>query len=122
LSGSATSGGGGSIFVDSATSESVPLPDLSSDFLESLPDEVLSGGFPDFVAEPNPTVPLSRAFATDDLVSDFLATEGVVLEDFVLDDFVSADFGLVESFRGNFARDRILVAGFFLSDLAFAMA
>jgi hypothetical protein len=51
-----------------------------------------------------------------------LATEGVVLEDFVLDDFVSADFGLVESFRGNFARDRILVAGFFLSDLAFAMA
>jgi hypothetical protein len=118
LSGSATSGGGGSIFADSG---SVPSPDLSFDFLESLRDEVLSGGFPDFVAGPNPTAPLSRAFASDDLVLDFSETEGGVLEDFVLDDFVSVDFGLVESFRGDCARDRILVAGFFVADLAFAM-
>jgi len=119
LSGSATSGGGGSIFADSG---SVPSPDSSSDFLEFLRNEVLSGGFPDFVAGPNPTAPLSRGFAPDDLVLDFSAAEGGVLEDFVLDDFVSADFRLVESFRGNCARDRTLVAGFFVSDLVFAMA
>jgi hypothetical protein len=44
----------------------------------------------------------------DDLVSGFLATEGVVLEDFVLDDCACAC-------------GRVLVAGFFASDLAFAM-
>src|SRR5262245_34964888 len=109
LSGSATSGGGGSIFADSATSESVSLADLSSDFLEFPRDEVLFGGFPDFVAGPNLTMPSSGAFALDDLGSDFPATEGVVLEDFALDDFACA-------------RDGVLVAGFFASDLAFAMA
>jgi len=120
LSGSATSGGGGSIFADSATSASVFLADLSFDFLESLRDEALSVGSPDFVAESNLTAPLSSA--PDDLVSDFLATEGAVLEDFVLDDFASVDFGFVESFTGDCARDRVSIAGFFVADLAFAMA
>jgi hypothetical protein len=119
LSGSATSGGGGSIFADSG---SVPSPDLSSNFLESLRDEVLSVGFPDFVTGPSPTAPLSRAFVPDDLVLDFSATIGDVLGDFVLDDFVSVDFSSVESFKGACACDRVLVAGFFVSDLAFAMA
>jgi hypothetical protein len=86
LSGSATSGGGGSIFADSATSAPASLADLWSDFLESLRDEALSGGFPDFVARPNLAVLLSGALVPDDLVSDFLITEGVVLGDFALDD------------------------------------
>jgi len=107
LSGSATSGGGGSIFADSATSASAPLADLSSDFFESLRDEGVFRAFPDFVAEPNLAAPLSGALAPDGLVSDFLATEDVVLEDFVLDDC---------------ACGRVLVARFFASDLAFAMA
>jgi hypothetical protein len=108
LSGSATSGGGGSIFADSATSAPAPLADLWSDFLESIRDEALSGGFPDFVAGPNLAVLLSGALVPDDLVSGFLATEGVVLEDFVLDDCACAC-------------GRVLVAGFFALDLAFAM-
>lgn len=121
LSGSATSGGGGSIFADSATSASVPLADLSPDFLDSLRGEVLSGGFPHFVVGPNLTVPLSAALTPNDLVPDFLETEGVVLDDFVSDDFASADFCLVEALADDCACDRVLAAGFFVPDLVLAI-
>jgi hypothetical protein len=97
LSGSATSGGGGSIFADSAT---VPLADLSPDFLGSSRDEVLSGGFPDFVGGPNLTALLSGALARDGLISD--------LEGFVLDDFRATELRPV--------------VGFFVADLALPIA
>jgi hypothetical protein len=100
LSGSATSGGGGSIFADSAT---VPLADLSPDFLGSSRDEVLSGGFPDFVGGPNLTALLSGALARDGLISDLLASEGFVLDDF----------------RATELRP---VVGFFVADLALPIA
>jgi hypothetical protein len=95
LSGSATSGGGGSIFADSAT---VPLADLSPDFLGSSRDEVLSGGFPDFVG--NLTALLSGALARDGLISD--------LEGFVLDDFRATELRPV--------------VGFFVADLTLPIA
>jgi hypothetical protein len=116
LSGSVTSGGGGSIFADSALSGSVSLRELSPDFFDSLRDEVLSGGFPDFVVGPNLTASLSGAFASEEAGSAFLATEGGAL-----DDFVFADLGLREALTGNCAHDRALPAGFVL-DLALAMA
>jgi hypothetical protein len=115
-SGSATSGGGGSIFADSATSA-----DLSPDFLESLREEVLSGGFPDFVAGPNLTAFLSGVLAPDGLVSDLLASEGLGLDDFVSDDFASVDFGVAEPCPDDCACDRALTAGFFVADLTLAM-
>jgi hypothetical protein len=96
------------------------LPDLSPDFLESLRDEGLASGLPDFV--PGPNLTLSGASAPDDFVSDSLAAEGVALEDFVPDDFASAGFRFVEFFADDRARDRALVAGFCASDLAFGMA
>jgi len=120
-SGSATSGGGGSIFADSATSATVPLADLSPDFLESLREEVLSGGFPDFVAGPNLTAFLSGALAPDGLVSDLLASEGLGLDDFVSDDFASVDFDVAEPRPDDCACDRALTAGFFVADLTLAM-
>src|SRR5215475_8282317 len=90
-SGSATSGGGGSIFADSATFASVPLADFSPDFLESLRDEVLCAGFPDFVAGPNLTAPWSEDLVPDGFISDLLASER-----FVLDDFRSAELRPVD--------------------------
>lgn len=125
-SGSATSGGGGSIFADSATSASAPLADpladLLPDFLESLADEVLPGGFPDFVAGSKLTVPLSGALAPDGLISDLLASEGLELDDFVSDDFAFEDFGVVEPRPDECACERVLTAGFLVADLALPIA
>jgi hypothetical protein len=87
LSGSVTSGGGGSISADSALSGSVSLRDLSLDFFDSLRDEVLSGVFPDFVLGPNRTASLSGALLSEETGSAFAATEDdrALSADFVLD-------------------------------------
>jgi len=79
----------------------------------------LSGGFPDFVAAPDVTVPVTGALAR---VSDFLLTERVVLDGFLFDDFASVDSGLVDFFAADCACARVVVASFFIADLAFAMA
>jgi hypothetical protein len=84
-SGSATPGGGGSIFADSATSSPRSSDVLSPEsFREDfLSDGALSNGFPDFF------VGLSLVFGA-------LASDGLVVDDLFSDDLASDDLAFVD--------------------------
>ncbi|MGC2824874.1 MAG: hypothetical protein WA322_11670 [Pseudolabrys sp.] len=108
--GSAISGGGGSIFADSPTSAVASSAGLSRKFFreDSLIDDVLSEGFPDFIAGLN--LEMSFEVLTDSLVS----------EDLVLDELLSVDFVVVRS--DDCAFELVLTVGFLFGDLARPMA
>ncbi|MFZ1068222.1 MAG: hypothetical protein WCB50_19945 [Pseudolabrys sp.] len=93
--GSATSGG--SIFADSATSVAASSAGLSPEFFreDSLIDDVLSEGFPDF----------------------FVRIPG----DLILDPLASLDFAGAVVFSNDRASELFLTAVFFVGDLTLPM-
>jgi hypothetical protein len=109
--GSATSGGVGSLFADSATS-SASSAGLSPWFFRenSLIDDVLSEGFPDFLAAD-----------TQELSFEALASDGLVPSDF-LEDLASLDFVAAVVGSDDRESELVLAAGFLVGDLALTIA
>jgi hypothetical protein len=106
--GSATSGGGGSLFADSATSPA-PSAGLSPEFFRenSLIDDVLSEGFPDF-------------FFAGDL--EELSFEALASGDLILDDLSSLDFVAAVVCSDDRGSELVLAVGFLVGDLTLPIA